>query len=75
MMTNQYWPLTTIHHSWLSSQGVAYTLEGLVRNPSTATWPRAMTWRMESYTRDWDLDLGDLESSGGFRFHGIIFPC
>ncbi|CAL1135461.1 unnamed protein product [Cladocopium goreaui] len=32
-------------------QGVAYTLEGLVRNPSTATWPRAMTWRMESYTR------------------------
>jgi len=32
-------------------QGVAYTLEGTVRNPTTPTWPTGRIWQLESYSR------------------------
>ncbi|CAE7538006.1 unnamed protein product, partial [Symbiodinium necroappetens] len=32
-------------------QGVAYTLEGRVRNPSVPTWPSSAQWRLETYKR------------------------
>ena len=53
-------------------QGVAYTLEGSVRNPLVATWPRALTWRMESYTSHWDVtDWGPLKDGiGKWENHG-----
>jgi len=32
-------------------EGVAYTLEGRVRNPSVPTWPSSAQWRLETYKR------------------------
>ena len=46
----------------LSAQGVAYTLEGRVRNPSVPTWPGSAQWRIETRKRSLDA-MGVLEDS------------